>query len=201
AINMAATRILRRFRLNLQNCSRKNYSGGKSNSHSRRTVATICTCSTGLLISVYVAQRNVKSWFNSPTILAKEKEDDEETRRPLLSHRERRFLAFASLDYKGNVYMTPQDFLESVTEEAPRPRISRHRLELSEIEAMTRKTPDHQNGSTHLFRNLNDKGIISYTEYLFLLCVLTKPHSGFRIAFNMFDTDGNEKVDKKEFMV
>ncbi|KAK6976429.1 calcium uptake protein 3 mitochondrial-like isoform X1, partial [Biomphalaria glabrata] len=57
--------------------------------------------------------------------------------------------------------------------------------------------------------------IISYTEYLFLLCVLTmssqtgpvdkhpknEPHSGFRIAFNMFDTDGNQIVDKKEFLV
>ncbi|KAH9492049.1 Calcium uptake protein 3, mitochondrial [Bulinus truncatus] len=28
-----------------------------------------------------------------------------------------------------------------------------------------------------------------------------KPHSGFRIAFNMFDTDGNQIVDKKEFLV
>lgn len=90
-------------------------------------------------------------------------------------------------------------------------------------------------------------GIISYTEYLFLLCILTseymfslycfchsnhhetlrykqhaftcssafcsyqvstfviphflEPHAGFRIAFNMFDADGNEMVDKREFMV
>ncbi|KAK3719873.1 hypothetical protein RRG08_040173 [Elysia crispata] len=29
----------------------------------------------------------------------------------------------------------------------------------------------------------------------------TKPHSGFRIAFNMFDTDGNQIVDKREFLV
>uniref|UniRef100_A0A7N8XBF0 Mitochondrial calcium uptake family, member 3b n=1 Tax=Mastacembelus armatus TaxID=205130 RepID=A0A7N8XBF0_9TELE len=44
-------------------------------------------------------------------------------------------------------------------------------------------------------------GVISYTEYLFLLCILTKPHAGFRIAFNMFDADGNEMVDKREFLV
>ncbi|KAG8512546.1 Calcium uptake protein 3, mitochondrial [Galemys pyrenaicus] len=30
---------------------------------------------------------------------------------------------------------------------------------------------------------------------------LAEPHAGFRIAFNMFDTDGNEMVDKKEFLV
>jgi hypothetical protein len=34
--------------------------------------------------------------------------------------RELRFLSFASLEYDGNIYMTPQDFLESVTDEAPR---------------------------------------------------------------------------------
>ncbi|KAG9346987.1 hypothetical protein JZ751_005914 [Albula glossodonta] len=44
-------------------------------------------------------------------------------------------------------------------------------------------------------------GIIAYTEYLFLLCILTKPHAGFKIAFNMFDTDGNQVVDKREFLV
>lgn len=28
-----------------------------------------------------------------------------------------------------------------------------------------------------------------------------EPQTGFRIAFNMFDTDGNERVDKEEFLV
>ena len=28
-----------------------------------------------------------------------------------------------------------------------------------------------------------------------------EPKSNFQIAFNMFDTDGNERVDKKEFLV
>jgi len=31
--------------------------------------------------------------------------------------------------------------------------------------------------------------------------IQTEPKSGFRIAFNMFDTDGNAVVDKEEFMV
>ena len=29
----------------------------------------------------------------------------------------------------------------------------------------------------------------------------TEPQTGFHIAFNMFDTDGNERVDKQEFLV
>lgn len=37
-----------------------------------------------------------------------------------LTHREERFRQFASAQYEGVIYMTPQDFLESVTEESPR---------------------------------------------------------------------------------
>jgi hypothetical protein len=40
----------------------------------------------------------------------------------LLTYREMRFLHFASVEYKGVIYMTPQDFLESVTEDMPRRR-------------------------------------------------------------------------------
>ncbi|XP_076770157.1 calcium uptake protein 3, mitochondrial isoform X2 [Arvicanthis niloticus] len=71
----------------------------------------------------------------------------------------------------------------------------------TELSQMLSETPPVWKGSSKLFRNLKERGVISYTEYLFLLCILTKPHAGFRIAFNMFDTDGNEMVDKKEFLV
>lgn len=48
----------------------------------------------------------------------------------------------------------------------------------------------------------------SYDIHIFICNALTKyyvcitePKSGFRIAFNMFDTDGNQRVDKAEFLV
>lgn len=50
------------------------------------------------------------------------------------------------------------------------------------------------------FRDLGDKGLISYTEYLFLLTILTKPHTGFRVAFQMLNADGDETVEKNEFL-
>ncbi|MED6274324.1 Calcium uptake protein 3, mitochondrial, partial [Characodon lateralis] len=70
-----------------------------------------------------------------------------------------------------------------------------------ELDMVLSDTPPVWKGSSNLFRNLRERGVISYTEYLFLLCILTKPHAGFRIAFNMFDADGNEMVDKREFLV
>ncbi|KAH7947221.1 hypothetical protein HPB52_008487 [Rhipicephalus sanguineus] len=77
------------------------------------------------------------------------REDREEAEHTMhLTQRERRFIRFASVEYEGQLYMTPEDFLESLTESEPR-----------------------------------------------------QPQSGFRIAFNMFDTDGNQRVDKQEFLV
>lgn len=37
-----------------------------------------------------------------------------------LTARERRFIKFASVEFDGQIYMTPQDFLESVVEQEPR---------------------------------------------------------------------------------
>ncbi|XP_042874040.1 calcium uptake protein 3, mitochondrial-like isoform X4 [Penaeus japonicus] len=127
---------------------------------------------------------------------------DEQTLRGLkLNHRERRFIKFSSVEYQGQLYMTPQDFIESVTDSEPRPRLKRRVLIERDLERFMQETPLLSKGSPDMFRTIFDKGIISYTEYLFLLSILTKPQTGFRIAFNMFDTDGNERVDKEEFLV
>ncbi|KAM9028118.1 calcium uptake protein 3, mitochondrial isoform 5-T5 [Ara ararauna] len=115
--------------------------------------------------------------------------------------REQRFRRFASLEFEGQLYMTPYDFIQAVTSDEPKRAKKWRSLSKQELNQVLMETPPVWKGSSKLFRNLNEKGVISYTEYLFLLCILTKPHAGFRIAFNMFDTDGNEMVDKKEFLV
>ncbi|XP_054020374.1 calcium uptake protein 3, mitochondrial isoform X2 [Dryobates pubescens] len=115
--------------------------------------------------------------------------------------REQRFRRFASLEFEGQLYMTPHDFIQAVTSDEPKRTKKWRSLSKQELNQILMETPPVWKGSSKLFRNLNEKGVISYTEYLFLLCILTKPHAGFRIAFNMFDTDGNEMVDKKEFLV
>ncbi|KAK4309879.1 hypothetical protein Pmani_018515 [Petrolisthes manimaculis] len=127
--------------------------------------------------------------------------DDLTLRGLKLNHRERRFIKFASAEYQGQLYMTPQDFIESVTDSEPRPRMKRRVLRERDLEQFVQEVPLLSKGSPEMFRTIFDQGIISYTEYLFLLSILTKPQTGFRIAFNMFDTDGNQRVDKEEFLV
>ncbi|XP_062244976.1 calcium uptake protein 3, mitochondrial isoform X3 [Platichthys flesus] len=138
-----------------------------------------------------------------PRVQAKEKGRpfDFEDGDVYMSSHEHRFRMFSSAEYDGQLYMTPQNFIESVTMNEPRNKRPWRSLTKQELEKILSDTPAVWRGSSKLFRNLKERGIISYTEYLFLLCILTKPHAGFKIAFNMFDADGNQMVDKREFLV
>ncbi|XP_036233500.1 calcium uptake protein 3, mitochondrial isoform X8 [Bactrocera oleae] len=149
---------------------------------------------TALICTNYLKSERLDAAFRM------RKSEDENLLKKLTS-RERRFIKFASVEYRGQLYMTPQDFLDSVVEQEPRPRLKRRMLTDQDLQTIKDNTPPLKKGTKLLFRTLRDRGIVSYTEYLFLLSVLTKPISGFRIAFNMFDTDGNHRVEKDEFLV
>ncbi|CAL1533519.1 unnamed protein product [Lymnaea stagnalis] len=201
---MAAHSVLRHFRKLRTIIQKINYSSEHyllKNKFSNKILNVLLFSATGC--ASYFAFQSKFNFVTVPIVhAAKSKdEDDAKSKTEDFSYREMRFRHFASVEFDGNIYMTPQDFLESLTEESPRARIGRSLLTQSDLDSMLRNTPSLSRGNDKLFRKLHDKGIISYTEYLFLLCVLTKPHSGFRIAFNMFDTDGNQIVDKKEFLV
>ncbi|XP_051945260.1 calcium uptake protein 3, mitochondrial-like isoform X1 [Xyrauchen texanus] len=136
-----------------------------------------------------------------PAVAAKEKTNALAEDEVSMSAHERRFRLFSSLEYDRQLYMTPLDFIESVTMSEPKKKSFWRSLTKQDLDKIISDTPPVWKGSSRLFRDLREKGIIAYTEYLFLLCILTKPHAGFKIAFNMFDADGNEMVDKREFMV
>ncbi|OCT96103.1 calcium uptake protein 2, mitochondrial [Xenopus laevis] len=131
------------------------------------------------------------------TVLA-QKEDANDEAKENQSIRKQRFMQFASLKYEGDYYMTPRDFLFSVMFEQMERRTISKTIAKKELDAMLSQATKAKPGCT-FFRDLGDKGLISYTEYLFLLTILTKPQTGFRIAFKMLDTDGNEQVEKREF--
>ncbi|XP_017771494.1 PREDICTED: calcium uptake protein 3, mitochondrial isoform X2 [Nicrophorus vespilloides] len=174
----------------------RRFSSASKNVRNGASATLQAVCIAGATVTIYTLYKCQKG--QSVLAAVQQKSDVKVVK---LTTRERRFIRFASVEYDGQLYMTPQDFLESVVEAEPRPRLKRKLLSVEEIEDIRKTTPKLSQGSATLFRSLRDKGIISYTEYLFLLSILTKPQSGFRIAFNMFDADGNEKVDKNEFLV
>ncbi|XP_054481899.1 calcium uptake protein 2, mitochondrial isoform X2 [Anoplopoma fimbria] len=118
---------------------------------------------------------------------------------PQPSARRIRFNQFASVVYEQEPYMTPRDFLFSVMLENVDRKLQKRILTEKEVTSML-ETASKARAGNELFRTIGDNGLISYTEYLFLLTILTKPHTGFHIAFKMLDVDGNEQVDQKEFL-
>ncbi|XP_035386129.1 calcium uptake protein 3, mitochondrial isoform X2 [Electrophorus electricus] len=165
----------------------------------------LCYRQTGAEHGALQSRVNSRALLPSlPAVAAKEKAeplDLEDDGGVYMSSHEHRFRLFSSVEYGGQLYMTPQNFIESVTMSEPRHKKPWRSLTKQELEKILSDTPPVWKGTSKLFRNLRERGIIAYTEYLFLLCILTKPHAGFKIAFNMFDADGNQMVDKREFLV
>ncbi|XP_047409080.1 calcium uptake protein 2, mitochondrial isoform X2 [Sciurus carolinensis] len=139
---------------------------------------------------------NVAARESSLTVLAQKNVDCGAIEK--LSLRKQRFMQFSSLEHEGEYYMTPRDFLFSVMFEQMERKTLVKKLAKKDIEDVLAGIQTANCGST-FFRDLGDKGLISYTEYLFLLTILTKPHTGFHVAFKMLDVDGNEMIEKKEF--
>ncbi|XP_020921112.1 calcium uptake protein 2, mitochondrial isoform X2 [Sus scrofa] len=144
----------------------------------------------------YHGRVNVAAPRGGLTVVAQKNVDLGELGKPSL--RKQRFMQFSSLEHEGEYYMTPRDFLFSVMFEQIERKTAVKRLTNKDIEDVLAGIKGAGCGST-FFRDLGDKGLISYTEYLFLLTILTKPHSGFHVAFKMLDADGDEMVEKKEF--
>ncbi|XP_059192637.1 calcium uptake protein 3, mitochondrial isoform X4 [Centropristis striata] len=206
-------------KLNLWSAARNELVGGQmvSAGRTRRCLAVGMCLASGSAVALYfyndvrsdrarkrMGSHSINGLLPSiPTVEAKEKARpfDFEDGDVYMSSHEHRFRMFSSVEYEGQLYMTPQNFIESVTMSEPRNKRPWRSLAKQELEKILTETPPVWRGSSKLFRNLRERGIISYTEYLFLLCILTKPHAGFKIAFNMFDADGNQMVDKREFLV
>ncbi|KAM9602653.1 calcium uptake protein 2, mitochondrial isoform 7-T7 [Morphnus guianensis] len=117
-----------------------------------------------------------------PTVLAQKEDVINVERDERLSLRKHRFMHFASLEYEGEYYMTPRDFLFSVMFDQVERKASAKKLTKKEVDAALLCVAKAKPGPT-FFRELGDK----------------EPQTGFQIAFKMLDTDGNEQVEKKEF--
>ncbi|XP_064829437.1 calcium uptake protein 3, mitochondrial isoform X3 [Oncorhynchus masou masou] len=175
----------------------------------KRIATGVCIATGAGFASYYNVQNTLSNQIDNGLLIAlpevsatdKAKTFDLDDGDVYMSSHEARFRLFSSVEYEGQLYMTPLNFIESVTMGEPKKKRIWKSLTKQELEQMLADTPPVFKGSSTLFRNLRHRGIIGYTEYLFLLCILTKPHSGFKIAFNMFDADGNKMVDKREFLV
>ncbi|XP_060225488.1 calcium uptake protein 1, mitochondrial isoform X2 [Meriones unguiculatus] len=121
---------------------------------------------------------------------------------------------------EAEVFMTPQDFVRSITPNEKQPEhlgldqyiikrfdgkdklfkrkkenVHRVRMKVMKIAQEREKFADE--GS--IFYTLGECGLISFSDYIFLTTVLSTPQRNFEIAFKMFDLNGDGEVDMEEF--
>uniref|UniRef100_A0A8C6UXH3 Calcium uptake protein 1, mitochondrial n=1 Tax=Neogobius melanostomus TaxID=47308 RepID=A0A8C6UXH3_9GOBI len=92
----------------------------------------------------------------------------------------------------AEVYMTPQDFIRSITPNEIQP----------ESEYFGQKIAQERErfaDEDSIFYSLGECGLISFSDYIFLTTVLSTPQRNFEIAFKMFDLNGDGEVDLEEF--
>lgn len=96
------------------------------------------------------------------------------------------------------VFMTPEDFVRSITPGMLQPeglgldQFRKFDPQLDKVELDIE--PDS------IFNKLGECGLIGFSDYVFLLTVLSTPPRNFEIAFQMFDINGDGDVDKDEFL-
>ena len=81
-------------------------------------VVAVLASTTGLSLNWYQKRKEGGTVLFLPTLRAADKDGEDIGRK--VSLRERRYKDFASVVYHREPYMTPRDFLESVTKDTPR---------------------------------------------------------------------------------
>lgn len=97
------------------------------------------------------------------------------------------------------IYMTPTDLLRAITPGAKQP-------EGLGLDQYKRYDPKNVHMKLELaldedsiFYKLGSSGLITFSDYIFLLTVLSTSRRHFEIAFRMFDLNGDGDVDSEEF--
>ncbi|XP_063700396.1 calcium uptake protein 1 homolog, mitochondrial isoform X2 [Culicoides brevitarsis] len=101
-------------------------------------------------------------------------------------------------DY-SEVFMTPDDFLRAITPGWKQPDglgLDQYR-KYDPKNISSRLDLNLDEGS--IFYKLGSYGLISFSDYIFLLTVLSTSRRHFEIAFQMFDLNGDGDVDSEEF--
>ncbi|XP_052899031.1 calcium uptake protein 1 homolog, mitochondrial-like isoform X4 [Anopheles moucheti] len=109
------------------------------------------------------------------------------------------FRYFATIHDGVEVFMTPIDFLTSMTPGMKQPEgLGLDQYKRYDAKSVSSRLDLHLD-SDSIFYKLGAYGLISFSDYIFLLTVLSTSRRHFEIAFRMFDLNGDGDVDSEEF--
>ncbi|XP_038264573.1 calcium uptake protein 1, mitochondrial isoform X2 [Dermochelys coriacea] len=103
------------------------------------------------------------------------------------------------------VFMTPQDFVRSITPNEKQPEhlgLDQFVVKRYDGKDFWQKLSQEREkfaDEDSIFYTLGECGLISFSDYIFLTTVLSTPQRNFEIAFKMFDLNGDGEVDMEEF--
>ncbi|XP_058120911.1 calcium uptake protein 1 homolog, mitochondrial-like isoform X1 [Anopheles ziemanni] len=99
----------------------------------------------------------------------------------------------------STVYMTPYDFLRAITPGMKQPEgLGLDQYKRYDSKSVSTRLDLHLDNDS-IFYKLGAYGLISFSDYIFLLTVLSTSRRHFEIAFRMFDLNGDGDVDSEEF--
>jgi len=106
---------------------------------------------------------------------------------------------------KGQVFMTPDDFVRSITPGSMQPPEldldKFNKIQDAHIQDFLKKISSSSKGKdNNIFDEITKGGLISFNDYIFLLTVLSTSARHWRILFKVFDQNGDGDVDIDEFM-
>uniref|UniRef100_A0A8C6FE23 Calcium uptake protein 1, mitochondrial n=1 Tax=Monodon monoceros TaxID=40151 RepID=A0A8C6FE23_MONMO len=106
---------------------------------------------------------------------------------------------------ESEVFMTPQDFVRSITPNEKQPEhlgLDQYTIKRFDGKDFWQKIAQEREkfaDEGSIFYTLGECGLISFSDYIFLTTVLSTPQRNFEIAFKMFDLNGDGEVDMEEF--
>ena len=113
-------------------------------------------------------------------------------------------------------YMTPRDFLDSITKGEPDPDLHRvetlsHYMENHSLQKMVEKlqemeelTDSKKNDTSDLLdinflSKFQNSGLINYYDFVFLHSIISKSEHKLHLAFNLLDYNGDGTIDSYEY--